>query len=82
MRDLVVGSDLRFVDAGAHALKGVPGEWRVLWVADGASSDSAPLSIPAAGDRALIASLAARLGAPRIAAWTGATEMEAEEPEG
>ncbi len=27
--DLVVGSGLRFRDAGPHALKGVPGEWRI-----------------------------------------------------
>jgi class 3 adenylate cyclase len=27
--DLVVGSGLRFRDAGSHALKGVPGEWRI-----------------------------------------------------
>jgi class 3 adenylate cyclase/pimeloyl-ACP methyl ester carboxylesterase len=29
VRDLMVGSDLAFEDRGAHALKGVPGEWRV-----------------------------------------------------
>jgi class 3 adenylate cyclase len=31
--DLVVGSGLRFDDAGVHALKGVPGEWRLFRVA-------------------------------------------------
>jgi class 3 adenylate cyclase len=29
VKDLVVGSALRFEDRGEHALKGVPGEWRV-----------------------------------------------------
>ena len=29
VRDLVVGSQLRFTDAGSHDLKGVPGEWHV-----------------------------------------------------
>jgi class 3 adenylate cyclase len=29
VKDLVVGSGLEFEDRGAHALKGVPGEWRV-----------------------------------------------------
>ena len=32
VRDLVNGSDIDFVDRGCHALKGVPGEWRVLAV--------------------------------------------------
>jgi class 3 adenylate cyclase len=29
VRDLVAGSGLRFDDRGSHALKGVPGEWRL-----------------------------------------------------
>ena len=29
VRDLVVGSSLRFADRGAHPLRGVPGEWRL-----------------------------------------------------
>jgi hypothetical protein len=29
VKDLVSGSGLAFEDRGAHALKGVPGEWRV-----------------------------------------------------
>ena len=28
--DLVSGSELRFVDRGAHELKGVPGTWGVF----------------------------------------------------
>ena len=30
---LVAGSGLQFVDKGTHALKGVPGEWRLFSVA-------------------------------------------------
>ena len=29
VKDLVAGSGISFVDRGAHALKGVPGEWRL-----------------------------------------------------
>jgi class 3 adenylate cyclase len=32
--DLVVGSGLEFRERGTHALKGVPGEWRLFAVAD------------------------------------------------
>jgi class 3 adenylate cyclase len=32
-KDLVAGSGIAFVDRGAHALKGVPGEWRLHAVA-------------------------------------------------
>lgn len=32
VKDLVVGSDLRFEDRGTHELKGVPGEWRLFAV--------------------------------------------------
>jgi class 3 adenylate cyclase len=31
LRDLVIGSGIEFEDRGAHTLKGVPGEWRLLW---------------------------------------------------
>jgi hypothetical protein len=27
VKDLVAGSGIRFIDLGAHSLKGVPGEW-------------------------------------------------------
>jgi class 3 adenylate cyclase len=30
VRDLVIGSELEFEERGVHALKGVPGEWRVF----------------------------------------------------
>jgi class 3 adenylate cyclase len=33
VKDLVVGSGLRFADRGEHALKGVPGEWRLFAIA-------------------------------------------------
>jgi class 3 adenylate cyclase len=29
VRDLVVGSGIEFAGRGAHALRGVPGEWQV-----------------------------------------------------
>ena len=32
VKDLVAGSGLRFADLGTHALKGVPGEWRLFCV--------------------------------------------------
>jgi pimeloyl-ACP methyl ester carboxylesterase len=32
VKDLVAGSHLRFADRGTHALKGVPGEWRLYAV--------------------------------------------------
>jgi class 3 adenylate cyclase len=32
VRDLVAGSDLSFADAGAHSLKGLPGEWQLYEV--------------------------------------------------
>lgn len=34
VRDLVAGSGLEFTDQGSHALRGVPGEWRVFAAAD------------------------------------------------
>src|ERR1700757_5055147 len=33
LRDLVIGSGLRFEERGTHELKGVPGEWRLFAVA-------------------------------------------------
>jgi hypothetical protein len=32
VRDLVAGSGLEFTDRGLHALKGIPGEWRLYAV--------------------------------------------------
>jgi pimeloyl-ACP methyl ester carboxylesterase/class 3 adenylate cyclase len=46
VKDLVVGSGLRFVDRGVHQLKGVPGEWALfaLATADDAGPDSPDLT--------------------------------------
>jgi class 3 adenylate cyclase len=41
VRDLLLGSDIKFLDRGVHALKGVPETWRVFAVAD--TSPPAPL---------------------------------------
>jgi YVTN family beta-propeller protein len=41
VRDLVAGSDIRFVDRGAHDLKGVPGEWH-LYAIDHELAGEAP----------------------------------------
>lgn len=38
VKDLVAGSGLRFDDRGVHALKGVPGEWRLYAVAHEAAA--------------------------------------------
>jgi class 3 adenylate cyclase len=32
VKDLVAGSGIRFSDRGPHALKGIPGEWRLFAV--------------------------------------------------
>jgi class 3 adenylate cyclase len=34
VKDLVAGSGIQFADRGVHALKGVPGEWRLYAVSD------------------------------------------------
>jgi len=34
VKDLVAGSDLTFVDAGLHTLRGVPGDWQLYAVVD------------------------------------------------
>ncbi len=38
VKDLVAGSGLGFVDRGAHALKGIPGEWRLFAASEGAAA--------------------------------------------
>src|SRR4029453_278999 len=35
VKDLVVGSGISFEDRGSHALKGVPGQWRLFAVVPG-----------------------------------------------
>ncbi|MBI2553472.1 MAG: adenylate/guanylate cyclase domain-containing protein [Candidatus Rokubacteria bacterium] len=45
VKDLVAGSGLRFEERGAHALKGIPGEWRLFAVVGKAGNPSPyPLS--------------------------------------
>ncbi len=41
VKDLVVGSELRFADRGARELKGVPGEWRLYALVDGDGGEGA-----------------------------------------
>ena len=36
VKDLVVGSELSFEDRGTHELRGVPGEWRLYALLNGA----------------------------------------------
>jgi class 3 adenylate cyclase len=47
VKDLVVGSPLRFADRGEHDLKGVPGRWRLYAVSEDSAAAPAPLA-PAA----------------------------------
>jgi class 3 adenylate cyclase len=81
VKDLVVGSDMRFEDRGEHELKGVPGRWRVYALAHASSASDAvrPLDAAAvhmrASDRVVVslarrAPRALRLGA-RLAARGG-----------
>ena len=42
VKDLVVGSGIEFADRGSHELKGVPGDWRLLAVADHRPTSSKP----------------------------------------
>jgi class 3 adenylate cyclase len=80
VKDLVVGSDMRFDDRGEHELKGVPGRWRVYALGDGRPQASEP-PLDAASDHMrpsdrVVVSLARRapralrLGA-RLAARSG-----------
>jgi class 3 adenylate cyclase len=55
VKDLVVGSGIEFDDRGSQELKGVPGEWRLLAVAD----HRAPSSRPPLGPRDKVAPNAA-----------------------
>jgi pimeloyl-ACP methyl ester carboxylesterase len=40
VRDLAVGSGLKFAERGRHVLKGVPGEWELLTAAAGAAAQA------------------------------------------
>lgn len=78
VKDLVVGSGIDFADRGSHELKGVPGEWRLLAVADhraapplaatGRRDDVAPNSeMRRRGDRAMLRLARHAPGAMRLA---------------
>ncbi len=47
VKDLVVGSGLEFEDRGAHALKGVPGEWKLYAVTGDSEWSSIATAAPA-----------------------------------
>jgi class 3 adenylate cyclase len=46
VKDLVVGSGLRFADRGEHSLRGVPGEWRLFAIGDAPEQPVARLDEP------------------------------------
>ena len=57
VRDLVVGSGLRFTDRGVHRLRGIDEPWQLFAVDDAASPDTrltGPREHMKAGDRALV----------------------------
>jgi class 3 adenylate cyclase len=47
VKDLVVGSELAFEDRGGRDLRGVPGEWRIYALRDGATGSASVLSCAA-----------------------------------
>jgi class 3 adenylate cyclase len=73
VRDLVVGSNLRFAERGVHQLKGVPGDWALYALstedgseaADGVQSDLTADLRPAPWQRGLAAAAQRR---PRLTA--------------
>jgi class 3 adenylate cyclase len=78
VKDLVVGSGIEFADRGSHELKGVPGEWRLLAVADhrpappqvapGPRDDVAPnAAVRQRGDRTMLRLARRAPGAMRLA---------------
>jgi class 3 adenylate cyclase len=78
VQDLVVGSGIEFSDRGSHELKGVPGNWRLLAVADHRPTVSQPAPGPRdsvapnaamrqLGDRAMLRLARRAPGAMRLA---------------
>jgi pimeloyl-ACP methyl ester carboxylesterase len=78
VKDLVVGSGIEFSDRGSHELKGVPGEWRLLAVADHRAATPRPAQGPRdhvapnavlrqRGDRAMLRLARLSPGAMRLA---------------
>ncbi len=48
VRDLMVGSDLTFVERGSHELKGLPGMWGLYGARkQGEAGDSESITVPA-----------------------------------
>jgi class 3 adenylate cyclase len=70
VRDLIVGTGLRFIDRGQHELRGVPGEWRLFAVPDETSTLVEHEDAKTVGDRVKIG-LARRapITTRRLAAW-------------
>lgn len=87
LHDAELGSGLRFEDRGTHALKGVPGEWRIFAVTDlpmGAKSATvsgserlARYSVPA-----LVLLLLGLAGAWAITSWDPRSSASADEEGG
>jgi class 3 adenylate cyclase len=50
VRDLVVGSGIEFANRGIHQLKGVPGDWQLLAVADARTDGEPTVAAKAGGD--------------------------------
>ena len=78
VKDLVVGSRIEFGDRGSHELKGVPGDWRLLAVANHRPTSSRPALGPRdsvapnattrqRGDRAMLRLARRAPGAMRLA---------------
>jgi class 3 adenylate cyclase/pimeloyl-ACP methyl ester carboxylesterase len=89
VKDLVVGSGIDFADRGSHELKGVPGEWRLLAVADhspaspavaeGPRDDVAPnAEMRRRGDRTMLRLARRAPGAMRLASRVGRRRAERE----
>jgi hypothetical protein len=57
VRDLVVGSGLKFTDRGTHRLRGIDEPWQLFAVDDAVSSETrltGPREHMSTGDRALV----------------------------
>jgi class 3 adenylate cyclase len=96
VRELVLGSGFEFVERGTHALKGVPGEWRLYAVSADGRKDARPVSevdaataalTPAPGgtlrprDRAMLAAATRAPGMLRAAVRLGRRWPRASESE-
>ena len=69
VKELMVGSGIHFVDRGSHALKGVPGEWRLFAVSGGVPQPDGPVASTAEGAPAQLSlppALAAAAAGPLV----------------